>query len=87
VCPSVNNLVIAFVVGNESHVVKIHDFFHFGITFFNQFIFFSRDDHIIQVERQTTFESHAVTQIFDVVKELSRTGNPANFNYITDNIT
>ncbi|MPM05097.1 hypothetical protein SDC9_51381 [bioreactor metagenome] len=85
-CPGINNLVVTFVVGNESHVVKIHNFFYFGITFFHQFFFFSRNNYIIQVERQTSFESHAVTQILDIIEELSSTGNTANFDYIPNDV-
>ncbi|MPN60875.1 hypothetical protein SDC9_208608 [bioreactor metagenome] len=86
-CPCINNLVVTFVVGDESHIIKIHNFLNFGITFFHQFFFFCRNNNIIQVERQTSFESHAVTQVFDIVEELGSTGNSANFNHISNDIT
>ena len=86
-CPSINNLVITFVVGNEPHVIVVHNLFNFVITFFHQRLFFRWDQNVSQVEGQTTFESHIITQILDIIQELSRTGNTTSLDHLTDDIT
>ena len=49
-CPSINNLIITFVVGNEAHVIVVHDLFNFLIPFFHQRLFFRWDQNVSQVE-------------------------------------
>ena len=59
--PRINNLVVTFVVGDETHVVVHHDLFNLFVTAFHEFFFLLRNDNITQVERQTPFECHVVT--------------------------
>ena len=68
--PNINNLVVALVVGDESHVVVVHHFFNLRVTFFYVFFLLGRDKHVAQVERQAALECHVVTEVLDVVKEL-----------------
>ena len=84
--PCIDNLIITLVISNETHVVVVHDLFHLGVTFGNQSLFFGRNEHITQIEGQTSLECHVVTQVLDIIKELSRTSHTANFNHLTDNI-
>ena len=86
-CPSINNLVITFVVGDESHVVVSHDLLYIIITLLHQLFFLWRNQYVSQIEGQTTLEGHVITQVLDVVQELSRTGNTTTFDYLTDNVT
>ena len=69
-CPNINNLVVAFVVGDETHVVVVHHFFNLLVTFFYILFLFFRNQHVTQVERQTATECHLVTQVLDIIKEL-----------------
>jgi len=85
--PSIDNLIITFVVGYESHIVVIQDFFHFPISFFNKFFLVFRNNHIIQIEGKSTSEGHIVTQFFDIVQKLSRTRHPTSFNNPADNVS
>ena len=61
VCPSINNLIVTFVVGDETHVIVHHNLLNLFVTTFNQFFLFFRDNDITQVEWQTTFESFLIT--------------------------
>ena len=86
-CPSIDNLIITFVVGNETHVIVVHDLLNFIIALFYQNILFRRDQNVSQVEGQTTLKGHIITQILNIIQELSRTGNTASLNHLTDDIT
>ena len=84
--PGIDNLVVALVVGNETHVVVVHNLLNLGITFGYQRLLFRRNEHVAQVERQTALEGHVVTQVLDVVEELGRTGYTAYLNNPTDDV-
>ena len=60
-CPGIDNLVVTFVEGNETHAIVSQDLFYFIVTFLNQFIFFRRDKYVGQVERQTSLKCHVVS--------------------------
>ncbi len=49
-CPCIDNLVVTFVEGNETHAIVSQNLFHFIVTFFYQVIFFWRNKHVGQVE-------------------------------------
>ena len=84
--PCIDNLIIAFIIGNESHVIVGHNLFDVGISLIDESLFFSRNNHIGKIERKTTLEGHLVTEVLDVIEELSRTNHTANFDNITDDI-
>ena len=79
-CPDIDDLVVALVVGDESHCVVVHHFLHLFVTFADVFLLFGRDNHVAEVERQTSAEGHVVTEVLDVVKELGRTRDTAFLN-------
>ena len=71
--PNIDHLVVTLVVGDETHVVVVHHFFHLCVTFLNDVGLFSRHEHVGEVERQTALERHVVTHVLHIVEELSRT--------------
>ena len=71
--PNVNDLVVALVVGDETHVVVLHHLTHLGRGFGHQFLLFWWNDDVVQVEGQTSLEGHGESEFLDVVQELSRT--------------
>ena len=85
-CPSIDNLVITLVVGNETHIIVSHDLLNLLISLLNQRVFFSRNKHIGQVERQTTLKCHIVTQVLDIIQELSGTSYATSLDYPTDDV-
>ena len=87
VCPDIDNLVVAFGVGDETHRIVVHHFLYVLVTFSHNFLFFGGDNHVAEVERQTAAECHVVTEVFDVVEELCRAGNTAFFDYSGDDVT
>ena len=85
--PSIDNLVVTFVVGNEAHVVVGHDLLYIGITFIDKSLFLGRDNHVGQIERKAALEGHLVSEVLDVVEELGCTHNTAYFDDITNDGT
>ena len=86
VCPCIDNLVVTFVVGDETHVIVHHDLFDFFVTTLHEFFLFLRDDDITQVERQTTLERHLVTQVLDTVQEFTSTGYTDSLDNVADDV-
>ncbi len=85
-CPDINDLVITFVVGDETHVVVIHHFVNLSISTCYEFGFGIRDQYITQVKRQTSLECHLETGVLDIIQELSRCCSSCMDKNITDNI-
>ncbi len=67
--PDVQYPVVAFVVGQETHIEVCPFFFYIFVSFFHQGGFFFGYDHVVQVEGQTAPVSHIVSNGLDVVKE------------------
>ena len=86
-CPNINNLIVTFVVGNETHIIVIDHLLYFVIPFLNQCLFLFRDNNITQVEWQTALEGHLITEVLDSVKEIGSLRHTTHLNYITNNIT
>ena len=80
VCPNINNLIVAFGVGNKAHRVVVHHFFDVGITFGHNIFLLFGDDNVAQVEGKTALEGHIVSEVLDIVQELSRARNTATFD-------
>ena len=59
--PGIDNLIVTLVVGDESHVIVIGDLPDLSITLLDQLCLLLRNDDIVEVERQTSEVSHAVT--------------------------
>ncbi len=85
--PDIDNLVVAFVVGDETHRIVVHHFLNLLVTLLHNLLLFRRDDNVTEVERQTATECHVVTHVLDVVKELGRTGDTAFLDNLADDVT
>jgi len=85
--PGVQHFVIAFIIGQKPHVVVTHDVFYILVSLFNKGCFFLGHDHIIQVERKTSPESHVVSYSLNVIKELGRSCHAGCLKHQTDDIT
>ena len=80
-CPDVDDLIIAFVVGDEAHCIVAEHFLHLFVALAYVFGFFFGNEHVAEVERQASLECHIVTEILDIVEELRRTRNTARFDH------
>ena len=67
--PDVDDLVVTLVVGDQTHVVVLHDGVRTVVTLLHELLLLLGDNHRVEVERQTALESHAVTHVLDVVEE------------------
>ncbi|CDD88286.1 unknown [Tannerella sp. CAG:51] len=59
--PCIDNLIVSFIISDETHVIIRHDLLYVSIPFINQSFFFWRNNHIGKVKGQTTFESHLIS--------------------------
>jgi len=84
--PYIDYLVVTLVVGDESHRIVVHHFLNLLVTFSYKLLLFRRNEHIPEVERQSALECHVVSEVLDVVKELSRTGHTASVDNLTDDV-
>ena len=80
--PSVDNLIVTLVVGDEAHVIVVSDGLDFVVSLLDKFLLLLRNDDVIEVERKTGLVSHAITQVLDTIEEL------ASFceTYVIDNL-
>ena len=85
-CPSINNLVVTLLVGNETHIVVIGDCLNLLITFLNEFFLFLRNDNIIEVERQTCEVCHTITEVLDTIEELTCTGETNLLDNVSNDV-
>ena len=67
--PDVDDLVVTLVVGDQTHVVVLHDRVRTVVTLLHELLLLLGDNHRVEIERQTALESHAVTHVLDVVEE------------------
>ena len=81
-CPGVDHLIVALVVGNETHVIVLGNLLHLGITLLHQVFLRLRDDDVVEVERQTGLVGHTVAEVLDTVEELASLGE----TYVLDDI-
>jgi dipeptide/tripeptide permease len=86
-CPDINNLIISFVIGNETHVIVVQYLINLVVTICHKFFFLGRNNHIIQVKRQTTSKGHVISEIFYIIQKLCCFCNTCNFKNASNNIS
>ena len=84
--PCVNDLVVTLVVGHLTEVIALGDSLDFCITFGDKVSTLLRNKDVVEVETQTALECHVVTEVLDVVEELSRTGYTAGLDNLGDDV-
>ena len=85
--PRVDNLIVAFVVGDETHVIVVGNLLNFSISLLHEFSLLVRNDDIIEVEGKTCQISHAITEVLDTIKELTGLSKAHFINNIGNDIT
>ena len=83
-CPDIDYLVIALVVGYETHRMVLENLLNLLVAFAHIFFFLLRDEHVAEVERNASLEGHVVAEVLDVVEELGRTRNTARLDDARD---
>ena len=84
--PSINNLIVTFVVGNETHIIVTRNLINLVVTTLNNFFLFSRNDNIIEVKRKTCKICHFITKVLDTVKEFTSPCHTHSLYHKRDNI-
>ena len=85
--PDVDNLVVSLVVGNQTHVVVLHDGVGTLVTLGHELLLLLGDDDRVEVERQTALEGHAVTHVLDVVEEVGHLVGTGLLHHHGDDVT
>ena len=73
--PDVNDLVVSFVVGDETHIVVLHHFCYLLFGAIHQLDLFIGNDDVIQVERKSSFKCIVETEVLNVIQKLSSSRN------------
>ena len=84
--PCINHLVITLVVGDESHVIVVHNLANFLVSFLYQALLLWRDDDVVKVERKSGEISHAIAEVLDSVEELAGTGKTDRLDDIGNDV-
>ena len=84
--PSVDNLVVTLVVGDETHTIVTHDLLDAVVTSLHDFSLFLRNDDIVEVERKTTFVCLAITEVFDAIEEFASAGHTNALDDLGDDV-
>ena len=84
--PGIDDLVIAFGIGNETHVIVFGNLAYLFVTTGHQFHLFLRDDDVVKVERQTGHVCHTVTQVLDTIKEFASLGETNGLDHIGNDV-
>ena len=86
-CPNIDYLIITLVIGNETHVIVVDYLLNFFVPLLYQRLLLFRNDDITQIERQTAFEGHLITEVLDSVEEVGGLGNTTHLDYVADDVT
>ena len=73
--PGIDNLIVTLVVGDETHVIVVGNLLDLALSLLYDSLLLNRDDDIVEVERQTGYIGHVVTQVLDAVKEGAGAGH------------
>ena len=84
--PSINYLIVTFLVGDETHVVVHRNLLYFLVTSFHDIGLLCGDDDITQVERKTTLVCLAVTKILNTIEEVACASHTYSLDNLGDNV-
>ena len=87
VCPCVDDLIVAFGIGDEAHLVVGFDLVDFSLSLADDACLLLGDNDIVEVERQTGSVGHAITQVLDAIEECAGTCHADRFDDIGDDAT
>ena len=82
--PSINYLTVTLIIGNLTFVIEFGNLIHDLVTLINEGFLLLRDKNIIEVEGQTTTECTVVTQVFNIIEELSCASHTTGLDHLRD---
>ena len=77
-CPDVNDLIVAFTVGDQPILVLGVDFIDPTLRLIDQRLFLSRDHHVVHADRETRPCRVAVADALDLIQHLHRLDTPGS---------
>ncbi len=86
VCPDVDGLVVALVVGDETHVVVTQHLVHLRLRGLHQLVLLVRHHNVQQVEGQASAEGAHEAEFLDVVQELRGLRRTALLHHAADDV-
>ena len=82
--PSINHLVVALLVSDETHTVVGTHLIDLILTLLHDRFLLIRHDNVVEVEGETREISHTITKVLDTIKELAGTGHTDSFDHVGD---
>ncbi len=83
--PSTHDVVVTLVICHLTEIIHLSDLLHLRISLCDEFGFFLWNQNIVQIETQTAFECHLVTEILDVIEELRCACHTTGLDNLGDN--
>ena len=77
-------MVVSLRIGDKALVVLCEDLLNTLIALSDESLFVLRNDDVLQTESETTLECHVVTEVLDLVQELSGVGKATHLDHIGD---
>ena len=84
--PDVDDVVVAFVVGDKTHGVLSQDLIDLLVGASNHLLLFGRDEDVAEVEGEAAAESLAVAHVLDVVEEVGGGGVATGGEEVADDV-
>ena len=84
--PGVDDLVVALVVGDETHTVVAHDLFDALVTGLDDVGFLGGDDDVVEVERESAFVGLEVAEVLDAIEEFAGARHTDGFDDAGDDV-
>ena len=84
--PGVDDLVVALVVGDETHTVVAHDLLDALVTGLDDVGFLGGDDDVVEVERKSAFVGLEVAEVLDAIEEFAGARHTDGFDDAGDDV-
>ncbi len=86
-CPDVDGLVVALIVGDEAHVVVAGHLIRLSLCGLDQLVLFGGDHHVGQVKAQSATEGVHEAEFLDIVQELGGFRGTAFAHHTANDVT
>ena len=87
VCPGVDDLIVALLIGDKTHIEVGLDLIDLVLTTLDDRCFLLRHDDVVEVEGKTGEVRHAVTEVLHTVEERASSVHTYVFDYVGDELT
>src|SRR5690606_6809766 len=85
--PDIDDLVVTFIVGDETHVIVVPYFLNLALRILKKFFLDLRDDEVVDAERETTLEGCTESEVLDIIEELRSLRHVRDHDDVADDLT